>query len=123
FIFWGDKDKIKIILRNILTNAIESIKGQGTIKIFAKALSDKIELKITDTGTGIEKEMLTRIFEPYFSSKDSGTGLGLPIAKKIIEDHGGSIRAYPNEPKGLCILITLRLPSAASTNFQSRNRT
>ncbi len=122
FIFWGDKDKIKIILRNILTNAIESITGQGKIKIFAKSLSGKIELTITDTGTGIEKEMLTRIFEPYFSSKDSGTGLGLPIAKKIIEDHGGSIRAYPNEPKGLCVLITLRLVSAATTNLQSRNR-
>jgi nitrogen fixation/metabolism regulation signal transduction histidine kinase len=107
FRFLGDREKVKIVLRNILTNAIESIVGQGRIDIKATATESAIDLEIVDTGSGLEKEMLDRIFDPYFSTKDAGTGLGLPIAKKIIADHGGSIRATINQPRGLRIQITL----------------
>ncbi|NOR15167.1 MAG: HAMP domain-containing protein, partial [Candidatus Aminicenantes bacterium] len=107
FRFLGDREKVKIVLRNILTNAIESIVGQGRIDIKATATESAIDLEIVDTGSGLEKEMLDRIFDPYFSTKDAGTGLGLPIAKKIIADHGGSIRATINQPQGLRIQIFL----------------
>jgi len=107
FYFRGDKDKIKIVLRNIFTNAIEAIRGQGEIEIKVSKRKDKVRLEIKDTGMGMEKEMLNRIFDPYFSTKDVGTGLGLPIAKKIIEDHGGSIQASSEENKGTKILVTL----------------
>ncbi len=107
FIFSGDIAKIKIVLRNILTNSIESIPEQGRISLNVAASGSQLQLKISDTGCGLEPDMLDRIFEPYFSTKDVGTGLGLPIAKKIIEDHGGTIQARPNQPHGLQILITL----------------
>lgn len=107
FYFSGDKDKIKIVLRNILTNAIEAIRGRGEIEIKASKGKAGIRLEIKDTGTGMGKEMLGRIFESYFSTKDVGTGLGLPIAKKIIEDHGGSIQASSEENKGTKILVKL----------------
>ncbi len=107
FYFSGDKDKIKIVLRNILTNAIEAIRGRGEIEIKASKGKARIRLEIKDTGTGMGKEMLNRIFESYFSTKDVGTGLGLPIAKKIIEDHGGSIQASSEENKGTKILVKL----------------
>jgi nitrogen fixation/metabolism regulation signal transduction histidine kinase len=107
-IFSGDKAKIKTVFRNILTNAIESIKEKGVIEIKASSTDEKINLEIRDTGSGVQNQMLENIFEPYFSTKEGGTGLGLPIAKKILEDHGGSIRASLNKPTGLKISITLK---------------
>jgi len=107
FHFIGDKGRIKIVLRNILTNAIEAIRDQGEIEIKASKGKAGITFEIKDTGIGMEKEMLNRIFDPDFSTKDVGTGLGLPIAKKIIEDHGGSIKASSEENKGTKISIKL----------------
>jgi len=107
-LIYGDKAKIKTVFRNILTNAIESIKNKGEIEIKASSTRDKIYLEIMDTGPGIKEEMLDTIFDPYFSTKEGGTGLGLPIAKKILEDHDGSIKASPNKPTGLKISITLK---------------
>lgn len=107
FVFQGDKTKMVIVLRNIITNAIESIKNSGKIKIHLEKKEGKLFLLIQDSGPGIDSEMLERIFEPYFSTKDAGTGLGLPIAKKIILDHQGTITAESQKNMGLSILITL----------------
>ncbi len=107
FTFSGDVAKIKIVLRNILTNSIESIPEQGRIDVTLSTSGSQLQVEISDTGCGLEPEMMDRIFEPYFSTKDVGTGLGLPIAKKIIEDHGGTIQAHSNQPQGLQIRITL----------------
>ena len=112
FRFSGDKVKIKIALRNILTNAIEAIHKKGVISISLSRQNKKLKLVIQDTGAGIGQDMLNRIFEPYFSTKDVGTGLGLPIAKKIIEDHDGSIEAFSQENKATT--ITIRLPGIQS---------
>jgi nitrogen fixation/metabolism regulation signal transduction histidine kinase len=112
FRFLGDKVKIKIALRNIFTNAIEAIQKKGVISISLSSQNKKLKLVIQDTGPGIDEDMLNRIFEPYFSTKDVGTGLGLPIAKKIIEDHDGSIEASSKENKGST--ITIRLPGIQS---------
>jgi len=110
FAFSGDPAKIKIVLRNILTNAIESVQDRGRIYVALAHTGSELLLDIADTGPGLEPDILERIFEPYFSTKDMGTGLGLPIAKKIITDHGGAITAQPNRPQGLNIRI--RLPAA-----------
>ena len=107
FMFHGDRAKIKIVLRNILTNAIESIGTKGHIDVVLTEGETGLQLDISDTGKGLEPDILERIFEPYFSTKDSGTGLGLPIAKKIVEDHGGTVVAAPNQPQGLSIRIIL----------------
>ena len=112
FRFLGDKVKITIALRNIFTNAIEAIQKKGVISISLSRQNKKLKLVIQDTGPGIDEDMLNRIFEPYFSTKDVGTGLGLPIAKKIIEDHDGSIEASSKENKGST--ITIRLPEIQS---------
>ena len=107
FDFCGDRAKIKIVLRNIITNAIESIREKGYIESKMSSTNSQLMLEIKDTGIGIEEEVLERIFESYFSTKDAGTGLGLPIAKKIIGDHKGTIQALPNQPHGIHIIITL----------------
>jgi len=107
FSFSGDKAKLKIALRNIFTNAIEAIHEDGEIKIDLSSTSEFLLLKVEDTGIGMKNDILTRIFEPYFSTKKVGTGLGLSIAKKIIEAHGGSIHAASKENEGTQILIKL----------------
>jgi signal transduction histidine kinase len=103
----GDRSRMMIALRNIFINAIEAIQGKGEIKIIVIEEKNRIRLKIKDTGIGIGKEMLDRIFESNFSTKDMGTGLGLPISKKIIEEHGGSIHASSKEKEGTQIFIDL----------------
>ena len=103
----GDRSKIMIALRNIFINAIEAIQDKGEIDITASEKHDVIRLEIKDSGIGIGKDMLERIFEPNFSTKDVGTGLGLPITKKIIVEHGGSIEASSREKEGTQIRIDL----------------
>ena len=106
FALSGDRAKLKIALRNLLTNAIESIRGKGEIRIRLARREGWLSLQIEDTGIGIERDILARIFEPYFSTKDVGTGLGLPIAKKIIEDHGGTIDIASEPGQGTRITLS-----------------
>ena len=101
----GDRAKLKIALRNLLTNAIESIHGRGEIRVRVEGRPDELSLSIVDTGEGMERGVLERVFEPYFSTKDAGTGLGLPIAKKIVEDHGGIIQAASRPGQGTSIIL------------------
>jgi signal transduction histidine kinase len=103
----GDRSRMTIALRNIIINAIEAIQGKGEIEIIVSEEKGRIRLEIKDTGIGIRKEMLDRIFESNFSTKDMGTGLGLPISKKILEEHGGSIQALSKEKEGTQIFIDL----------------
>jgi len=103
----ADKSKIKIAFRNIFINAIEAIRGKGSIEIRLSAEKEHFFLEIRDTGMGMARDMLEKVFDPYFSTKDVGTGLGLPIAKKIIEEHGGTIRVESEINKGTTIAITL----------------
>lgn len=108
-IYFGDKDKIRIALRNLFANAVEAIRDRGKIEIEAAKEESGIVLEIRDTGVGMNKEVMDNIFEPYFSTKEVGTGLGLPIARKIIEDHGGSIQVSSREGEGTKIAIKLPL--------------
>jgi signal transduction histidine kinase len=103
----ADKSKIKIVFRNIFINAIEAIRGRGEIEIRLRTEKEKLVLVIRDSGIGMAKDLVEKIFDPYFSTKDVGTGLGLPIAKKIVEDHGGTIRVESEVQKGTVITISL----------------
>jgi signal transduction histidine kinase len=89
------------------SGSVEAIRGKGEIEIRIKAEADSIRLAIRDSGIGMAKDVVEKIFESYFSTKDVGTGLGLPIAKKIIEDHGGTIRVESEVQKGTLISIVI----------------
>jgi len=88
-----DADLIKSCLINIIINAIQAMKDSKVKNLFIKTelLEDKLLIKISDTGSGIPEEIIDKIFEPLFSTKKEGLGLGLPLAKKVIEEHGGKI--------------------------------
>jgi len=97
-----DRDQIKRVLINLLDNAVAAVPDDGEIRL--STLYDRgrgvVTLEVADNGSGLAPEMRTKIFEPYFSTKENGTGLGLTIVSQIVEDHRGYIRALANEPKG-----------------------
>jgi signal transduction histidine kinase len=104
----GDAAKLKTALRNIVANAVEAISHKGEVSLSVDRKGENHRIVIRDTGSGMSRETTERIFDPYFSTKDSGTGLGLPIAKKIIEEHGGTIQVS-SEP-GVGTAVTIELP-------------
>jgi hypothetical protein len=105
-----DRDQVKQALTNLLANAIDVMHDGGTLTIRAgqEVLNDVtyVFLKTSDTGPGIPEEKLPLIFEPFFSTKEiHGTGLGLSITRKIIEEHGGFVKAESVEGKGATISL------------------
>ena len=105
-----DGEKIKIAFINLLVNAIEAMeRGKGILRLNTFFNSNFAGIEICDNGPGIPKENLERIFEPFFTEKVGGSGLGLTNTQNIIFSHGGSIRAKSEEGKGTCFLIKLNL--------------
>jgi len=105
-----DSEYMKRALINIVDNAIAACDAENQILIKITEEQETIEIKVADRGQGIKPENLTKIFEPYFSSKRSGVGLGLPIVKKIIEEHGGKIGVNSVVGKGTTVTIVLPKP-------------
>ena len=107
----ADPEAMKRALSNLVDNALEAMQQAllRELRITTTLLdSGLIELTVADTGAGLTDEMRERLFLPYFSTKQRGTGLGLAIAAKIIQEHGGTIRAEKNEPAGAMFILELR---------------
>jgi signal transduction histidine kinase len=110
----GDYDKLKQAMINLLSNAIKYNQPQGTIKLIARARSDKLEITVSDNGIGIPKEALPQLFTKFYRVPGSekhakGTGLGLTIVKRLIEGHGGEITVYSQLHEGTTFTIHLPL--------------
>ena len=106
----GDAERLKSCLSNLAINALQAMPAGGKLVARVHRVQEQVELTISDTGVGISQESLSKIFEPYFSTKQSGFGLGLAVTKKIIEDHHGSIDVQSEVNRGTT--FTLRLPAA-----------
>ena len=106
-----DPDRVNQVLLNLYLNAIESMEAGGELGIAVSTEKENpvIEIRVSDTGCGIQKQDLSRIFDPYFTTKSSGTGLGLAIAHNIMEAVGGTIKV--NSAPGKGSTFTLILPS------------
>jgi signal transduction histidine kinase len=106
-----DKHRISQVLTNLIINAIDAMNGKGLIEIrtdlVKKRESRYCRLSIRDTGKGITKQEGSLIFTPYFTTKESGTGLGLPIVEQIVNDHGGAIWFNSAEGMGTTFFIDL----------------
>ncbi len=114
----ADPEAMKRALGNLIDNAVEAMQGSllRELRVSTTLLdSGLVELTIADTGSGLTDEMRERLFLPYFSTKQRGTGLGLAIAAKIIQEHGGSIRAEKNDPAGAKFILELRIASLAES--------
>jgi len=84
-------DQLKTCFSNLAINAAQAIPGGGALKTTLHPQKHNIRFEVADTGHGIAPDVLGQIFEPYFSTKETGIGLGLALTKKLIEDHGGQI--------------------------------
>lgn len=105
----ADGEQIKQVFTNLIKNAIQAINGArgGDIIVILKDLSNSVEVSVSDNGPGIPRDVQPRIFTPYFTTKSTGTGLGLGISKNIVEGCGGTIR-FETSPKGSTFYVTLR---------------
>lgn len=104
----GDGPLLRHALLNLLINALEATAADGTVRISTGADAGGAYIKVEDSGRGIPSELRERIFEVYFSTKPAGTGLGLPTARKIVEQHGGRIDVESEPGRGSA--FTIRLP-------------
>jgi signal transduction histidine kinase len=104
-LFRCDSRKLEGVISNLINNSIQALDGQGEIDLEVDSDMDFVTIKIKDSGPGISDENMDKIFEPMFTTKKTGTGLGLVICKSIIEQHGGTISAS-NKPT----TFTIKLP-------------
>ena len=102
-----DPDQVRQVLINLMDNALAATETEGEIRLYVDVTDDAIEWHVEDDGEGIDEQAASQLFDAYFSTKDSGSGLGLSIAKRIAEDHGGKLLLLSNaKPTHFC----LRLP-------------
>jgi len=109
----ADDDLLYRALMNIFINSIQAIDNAGSITVNVDEEKGGYRIEIEDTGIGISKENMKKIFNPFFTTKDKGTGLGLPIVRKIIEGHQGTIDVESQEGSGTKVII--RLPKKQQT--------
>ena len=116
----ADPDAIRRALANLIDNAAEAMQGSLLRVLDVRSgLSEDgsaVEIAVADTGHGLTDEIRERLFLPFYSTKHRGTGLGLSIAAKIVQEHGGSIRAEGNAPKGARFLVRLPLMEAGQAH-------
>jgi signal transduction histidine kinase len=109
-----DEACMRAALLNLLLNAVQAMPTGGTLTITSATAGETLSLVITDTGSGMTEERVNKIFEPFNSDKPGGLGLGMPYAKKIIEEHGGQIRVESRLGEGTRVLITLLVEKNSS---------
>ena len=105
-----DVKYMKQALLNIVKNAISAMPEGGTLRVETIARDDQVELSIRDTGVGIPEENMTKIFEPYFTTKDFGSGLGLTLVYKIVKEHLGDIEINSKVGEGTTISLSFPIP-------------
>ena len=108
----ADRDHLKQVMLNLILNGLQAMPGGGTLTIEAARGRDGLMLAVADTGDGIPPEALPRVFDPYFTTKAKGLGLGLAIARRIIEEHGGKIEVESQPARGSRFSVILPLEAS-----------
>ena len=106
-----DRTLIARSLTNIVENALHAMPSAGVLSVTARGDDGRVRVRVSDTGVGMDPEALERVFEPYFSTKATGTGLGLPIAKRNVELTGGTISVTSERDRGTTVELTLPVAS------------
>ena len=104
---WGDERFLRQAFTNVITNAKHAMPEGGKLFVSTYEKDNFVFIKFEDTGTGISEENLHKIFEPYFTTKATGTGLGLPLAYKVIKEHGGDIFVNSKKGEGTAFIFSL----------------
>jgi signal transduction histidine kinase len=121
----GDRIQLQQVLLNLITNAIDSMAakdGARTLDVRSAVHEGGVIISVADTGTGIDSQELERIFNPLFTTKSGGMGMGLSICRSIIEAHGGRLWVAPNKPEGAVFQFMLFADGGASTDASRREQ-
>jgi signal transduction histidine kinase len=105
-----DAKYIKQAMMNLIKNAISAMPDGGMLRVSTQRRGDQVLLRISDTGTGMSEEVREKIFEPYFTTKDFGSGIGLTLVYKVVKEHMGEITVISKEGHGTTFTITLPVP-------------
>ncbi|HTU16971.1 MAG TPA: protoglobin domain-containing protein [Gemmataceae bacterium] len=105
----ADMDQVRIVFANLIRNAREAMPEGGRLDVAGRAVDGGVEVDVTDTGVGIPAELLSRVMEPLYSTKARGLGLGLAIARAILEKNGGSLRAASEPGRGSTFTVFLQV--------------
>ncbi len=120
--FEADAEQIKTCFSNLIINAVQAMPDGGELNIAVAYNGAMLQFEFQDTGHGIDANPIEQIFEPYYSTKETGIGLGLPLTKKLIEDHGGEIKVRSEIDQGTTFTVTLpreAIPKADDTHANS----
>jgi len=114
-----DSDQIHQVLLNLLLNAVQAMEGAGVVRVEIGSRDDYASVIVSDTGRGIPPQQIAHIFRPFYTTKGNGTGLGLSLARRIVEEHHGSIEVSSVVGKGsqFTVLLPFHMPAAQTTAF------
>lgn len=115
-----DRDQMERVLINLIKNAIEAMPEGGAITAATALEGEWVRIETTDTGPGIAEEDIDKIFEPFYTSKATGSGLGLTLASQIVSSHGGTMNVVRREPCGISIVIGLPAGRGAAEQSPAR---
>jgi signal transduction histidine kinase len=120
---WGDRVQLQQVILNLIMNAIEALSEVGErsrelLVSTSKADSDSVLVAVSDTGPGLPPANLARVFEPFYTTKPSGLGMGLSICRSIVEAHGGRLWATPNQPHGAVFCMMLPIGEKSLENLE-----
>jgi two-component system nitrogen regulation sensor histidine kinase NtrY len=111
----ADPDHLRRAVLNLVDNAVEAVGGAGDVDVSVVSDGARVTITVSDSGPGIRAEDKEKLFLPYFSTKTTGMGLGLPIVHEIVTEHGGTIRVEDNVPRGSRFVLVLPVSRAAAT--------
>jgi signal transduction histidine kinase len=118
----GDATLLERVFFNLIQNAADASPADGGVTVKTRALGSSLEVAVIDRGSGIRAEHREQIFNPFFTTKPSGVGLGLPIAAKIVDEHGGRMAVQSEQNQGSTFVVQLPFPqSSARTNLRSQS--
>jgi signal transduction histidine kinase len=109
-----DPAQLKQVLVNLVQNARQAMGREGTLTLGTERRGDWVVLSVSDTGEGIAPESLERIWEPFFTTRTQGTGLGLSLVRRIVEDHGGHVEVESQPGQGTTFRLYFPVPSESS---------
>jgi signal transduction histidine kinase len=111
----ADRDQLRQVLLNLITNGYDAMPEGGVLKVATSAHNGRVDVKVSDTGTGIDPETKSHLFEPFFTTKARGVGLGLAVTHRIVGAHQGTIAVDSEPGQGTTFTVSLPAFSKAST--------